>query len=80
MLEYQENESSITGLKAVFISLPLPSHHIMVTHNGSPLWKILNTICHVVVPDSSGFEDLAGVFSAYILRENKKHMYLSSKI
>ena len=67
MLEYQENESSITGLKAVFISLPLPSHHI-------------NTICHVVVPDSSGFEDLAGVFSAYILRENKKHMYLSSKI
>ena len=42
--------------------------------------KILNPICHVVVPGSSDFEDLAVVFSAHVLRENKKHVYLSGKI
>ena len=34
--------------------------------------KILNPICHVVLPWSSDFEDLAGVFSVNVLRENKK--------
>ena len=34
----------------------------------------------VVVPGSSDFEDLAVVFSAYILCENKTHVYLSDKV
>ena len=34
--------------------------------------KILNPICHVVVPGSSDFEELAVVFSAHALCENKK--------
>ena len=43
-------------------------------------WKILNPICHVVVPGSIDFEDLAVVFSAHVYRENKEHVYLSGKI
>ena len=42
--------------------------------------KILNPICHVVVPGSIDFEDLAVVFSAHVYRENKEHVYLSGKI
>ena len=42
--------------------------------------KILNPICHVVVPGSSDFQDLAVVFTAHVCRENKEHVYLSSKI
>ena len=30
-------------------------------------WKILNPICHVVVPCSSDYDDLAVVFSPHIL-------------
>ena len=42
--------------------------------------RILNPICHVVVPGSIDFEDLAVVFSAHVYRENKEHVYLSGKI
>ena len=42
--------------------------------------KILNPICHLVVPGSSDFEDLAVVFSAHVYRENKKQVYLNGKI
>ena len=42
--------------------------------------KILNPICHVVVPGSIDFEDLTVVFSAHVYRENKEHVYLSGKI
>ena len=41
--------------------------------------KILNPICNVVVPCSSDFEGLAVVFSTHVLRENRKHVYLSGK-
>ena len=56
----------------------LPSKTLNVTDENT--WKILKTICHVFVPGSSDFQDLPVVFSAHVLYENKKHVYLSGKI
>ena len=63
----------------VILVLIFPAFSRVRTEYGE-VSKILNPICHVVVPSSIDFEDLAVVFSAHVYRENKEHVYLSGKI
>ena len=62
----------------LFVEKYLPSKTLNVTDENT--WKIVNTICHVVITGSSNFQDLPLVFSGHVLYENKKHVYLSGKI
>ena len=74
-----ENVDKVTGkhLRGSLYNIVTECVVIWILQN---IWKILNPICHVVVPGSIDFEDLAVVFSAHVYRENKEHVYLSGKI